>query len=61
MEEDPLMKHSDVWIGIMWSWTYQMGTLAMGAAIMTIVDIIRGTFEYIGDKMSGANANNGCT
>jgi len=38
-----------------------MGTIAFGSFIMMLVDLIRGTFEYLGNKMEAASGNNACT
>jgi len=60
-EGKKIAKHADIYIGIGWSFSYQMGTLAFGSLILTFVDIVRGVFEYMGDKLQDAGANNGCT
>lgn len=49
---DPIdEKHSDMWIGMLWACGKNIGTIALGSFIMTLVDIIRGTFEYLGNKI----------
>lgn len=54
-------KHTDIHYGLGWAWSYQIGTLAFGSFVMTLVDLIRWLFEYLGDKIETATANNGCT
>lgn len=56
-----IKKHADIYIGIGWSMSYQLGTLAFGSLLLMFVDVIRGTFEYMGQKLDDAGANNGCT
>mmetsp|Transcript_34076 Transcript_34076/g.24583 ORF Transcript_34076/g.24583 Transcript_34076/m.24583 type:complete len:84 (+) Transcript_34076:1238-1489(+) len=43
--------HSKVWEGFYWIYRYNMGGLALGSAILSVVWIIRGLFEYLGDKL----------
>jgi hypothetical protein len=60
-DSDGIPGDSDVWKGFYWTYRYQMGTLAFGSFIMTIVWLIRATFEYVGNKLQEATAGNKCT
>lgn len=51
---------SSVWTGFHWIYRYNLGTLAVGSLILSVVWIIRGFFEYIGEKLVGKESENGC-
>ena len=59
-DSDGIPGDSDVWKGFWWTFRYNMGTLALGSFILTIVWLIRTIFEYIGEKMHQASAGNKC-
>jgi len=60
-DSDGIPGDADVWKGFWWSFRYQMGTLAFGSLLLTLVWIIRSLFEYIGEKLHEATAGNKCT
>lgn len=60
-DSDGIPGDSDVMKAFKWTYFYHAGTLAFGSLILTIVVIIRGIFEYIGNKLEGATGGNGCT
>jgi len=60
-DDDGIPGDSDVRVGFAWTYRYHMGSLAFGSFILTIIWIIRIIFEYVGEKMAGSVANNGCT
>lgn len=60
-DDDGIPGDSDVMKGFWWTYRYNMGTLAFGSFILTLVWIIRGIFEYIGEKIHQASGGNKCT
>lgn len=60
-DSDGIPGDADVTKGLIWTFRYQMGTLAFGSFLLTIIWIIRGLLEYIGEKLHQATAGNKCT
>lgn len=60
-DSDGIPGDADVWKGFFWTFRYHMGTLAFGSFVLTLFWIIRGIFEYIGEKLNQASAGNKCT
>lgn len=60
-DNDGIAGDSDVWKGMVWSWRYHCGSLALGSSILTCMWLIRGLFEYVGNKMEQASGENACT
>jgi hypothetical protein len=60
-DSDGIAGDSDVMKGLKWTYRYQMGTLALGSFILTLIWLIRAIFEYIGEKVHEATAGNKCT
>lgn len=60
-DDDGIPGDADVWKGLWWTYRYQMGTLAFGSFILTVIWAVRGLLEYIGDKLHQATAGNKCT
>lgn len=60
-DKDGIQGDSDIWKGMYWSWRYHCGSLALGSFILSLFWIIRGLFEYIGEKMNKASGENACT
>ena len=60
-DSDGIPGDADVWKGFWWTFRYQMGTLAFGSFLLTLVWAIRALFEYIGEKLHQASAGNKCT
>jgi len=60
-DDDGIPGDSDVMKGFWWTFRYNMGTLALGSFLLTLVWIIRAIFEYIGEKVHQATGGNKCT
>ena len=58
---DGIAGDSDIWKGMWWSWRYHAGSLALGSLILSLFWLIRGLFEYIGEKVNKATGENSCT
>lgn len=59
-DDDGIPGDSEVMKGFYWTYRYNMGTLALGSFILTIVWLIRSIFEYIGEKIKEASGGNKC-
>lgn len=60
-DSDGIPGDSEIWRGVSWTYRYQMGTMAFGSFIMTLVWFVRAIFEYVGEKLHQASAGNKCT
>lgn len=52
--------HSNVWEGFHWIYRYNGGTLAFGALVLSVVWVIRGFFEWLGEKLHEKTGENCC-
>jgi hypothetical protein len=59
-DSDGIAGDADVWKGIWWTFRYHAGTLAFGSFILTVVWVIKGMFEYLGNKLKTADGGSGC-
>ena len=50
-DADGIPGDSDIWKGMWWSFRYHIGSLAFGSFILTVIWLIRITFEYLGNKV----------
>jgi hypothetical protein len=60
-DDDGIPGDSDVKKGLLWTYRYHCGTLALGSFILTVVWAIRACFEYVGEKVHDASGGNKCT
>lgn len=52
--------HSNVWEGFHWIYRYNGGTLVFGSIILSFVWIIRGFFDWLGEKLHEKHHENAC-
>mmetsp|Transcript_7105 Transcript_7105/g.9321 ORF Transcript_7105/g.9321 Transcript_7105/m.9321 type:complete len:220 (+) Transcript_7105:1233-1892(+) len=52
--------HSSIWQGFHWIYRYNLGTLASGSLLLSFVWVIRGIFDYIGEKLHEKTSENCC-
>lgn len=60
-DSDGIPGDADVTKGIWWTYRYQMGTMAFGSFILTVVWTIKWILEFIGNRLADATAHNPCT
>lgn len=59
-DNDGIPGDSDVTKGLTWTYRYQMGTLALGSFLLTVIWMVRSILEYLGDKLHEATGGNAC-
>jgi hypothetical protein len=59
-DSDGIPGDADVMKGFWWTYRYQMGTMAFGSFLLTLIWLVRSILEYLGEKAHQATAGNKC-